>query len=181
MKTPPVSGGLHPRNIRQLDKAIRCNSCAETPPFRMTGFEISEFLTTHRVDKEIVRFLIQSFGGTRKSTTEFFQLRDVHERSNRRLTNQANPRDEGQAAGPPRSFQVEREVGRPRFGSCCHSTRVSNEGHGGMRLQDILYFHLCPSALRSALARSSATIAIRKRQLALNLRKNGSAKNGIRD
>jgi hypothetical protein len=58
MKTPPVSGGLHPRNIGQLNEPIRCNSCAETPPFRLTGFEISEFTTTHRVDKKIVGLLI---------------------------------------------------------------------------------------------------------------------------
>ena len=86
MKSPPVSGGLHPRNISQLDKAIRCNSCAEPPPFRKAGFEISEFLATDRVDKKIVWLLIQRFGGTRKSMTKTFQLPDVHERINRRLT-----------------------------------------------------------------------------------------------
>jgi hypothetical protein len=105
MKTPPVSGGLHPRNVRQFNKAIRCNSCAETPLFRMTSFEISEFLTTHRVDKKIVGLLIQSFGGTRKSATKFFQLRNVHERTNRRLTNKANRRQRRRGA-----VRVEREV-----------------------------------------------------------------------
>src|SRR5206468_2375662 len=83
MKAPSVSGGLHPRNIGQLDEAIRCNSCAETPPFRLTGFEIGEFPATNRVDKKIVGLPIRSFGGTRKSATEGFQLRDVHERANR--------------------------------------------------------------------------------------------------
>src|SRR6266567_166056 len=85
MKTPPVSGGLHSRNIRQLNKAIRCYPCAETPPFRMTSFEIGEFLATDSVDKKIVRLLIQSLGGTRKSATELFQLRDVHERTRHQL------------------------------------------------------------------------------------------------
>ena len=78
VKTPPVSGRLNPRNTRQLNKAIGGDPSAETPPFRMTGFEISEFLTTHGVDKKIVRLLIEGFGGTRKSTTKFLQLRDVH-------------------------------------------------------------------------------------------------------
>ena len=86
MKTPPVPGGLDPRDIRQLNKTIGCNSSAETPPFRMTSFEISKFLTTHSVDKKIVRLFIQSFGDTRKSATKLFQLRNVHERTNRRLT-----------------------------------------------------------------------------------------------
>ena len=84
VKTPPVSGRLHPRNIRQFNEAIGRNSCAKAPPFRMTRFEISEFLTTHGVDKKIVGGLIESFGGTRKSTTKFFELADVHEGANRR-------------------------------------------------------------------------------------------------
>ena len=50
----------------------------------MTRFEISEFLTTHGVDKKIVGGLIESFGGTRKSATKFFELADVHERANGR-------------------------------------------------------------------------------------------------
>src|SRR5438132_9707421 len=86
MKTPPVPGGLDPRDIRELNETIGCNSSAETPPFRMTSFEISKFLTTHGVDKKIVRLFIQSFGDTRKSATKLFQLRNVHERTNRRLT-----------------------------------------------------------------------------------------------
>jgi hypothetical protein len=80
MKAPSVSGGLNSRDIRQLNEAIRGNSCAETPPFRMTGFEIGELLSTNGVDKEIVRLLIQNFSSSRKSTTELFQLRDVHAR-----------------------------------------------------------------------------------------------------
>jgi len=86
MKTPPVPGRLDPRDIRQLNKTIGCNSSAETPPFRMTSFKIRKFLTTHRVDKKIVRLFIQSFGDTGKSATKLFQLRNVHERTNRRLT-----------------------------------------------------------------------------------------------
>ena len=93
MKTPSVSGGLDSRNIRKLEKAIGCNSSAETPPFRMTGFEVGEFLTTDRVDKKIVRLLVQGFGGTGKSATKFLQLRNVHDRTKRRLANQANPRE----------------------------------------------------------------------------------------
>jgi hypothetical protein len=50
-----------------------------------------------------------------------------------------------------------------------------------LALHFYFYFHFCPNASRPALARSSALIAIRKRQVALNFRKNGSAKNGTLD
>ena len=83
MKTSPVSGRLHSRNVRQLDKTVRRYPGTETPPFGMTGFEIGEFLATDGVDKKIVGLLIQIFGGTGKSATELFQLRDVHDRTMR--------------------------------------------------------------------------------------------------
>jgi hypothetical protein len=79
MKASPVSSRLHPWNIRQLNKAIGCNSRTETPTFRMTGFEIGEFPAADRIDKKIVRVSIESFDGTGKSATEFFELRYVHE------------------------------------------------------------------------------------------------------
>jgi hypothetical protein len=78
MVTPPVSGGLHPRDIGQLDEPVRCNPCTETPPFRFTGLEIGEFPAAHRVDKKIVGLLIQRFGGSRNPATKRSQLRDVH-------------------------------------------------------------------------------------------------------
>ena len=80
MEAPSVSGGLDSRDIRQLNKAIGGNSCAETPPFRRTRFEIGEFLFTDKVDKKIVGLLIQNFSSSRKFATELFQLRDVHAR-----------------------------------------------------------------------------------------------------
>ena len=67
METPPISGGLHPRDIGQLDKAIRRNSCAETPPFRLAGLEIGEFLSAHGVDEEIVRLSVHDFASMRKA------------------------------------------------------------------------------------------------------------------
>ena len=79
MKTSAVSGGLDPRNIRQLNEAIRCNSRAEAPSFRMAGFEISEFLATDSVHKKIVGFLIQSFDRAGKPATELLQLQYVHD------------------------------------------------------------------------------------------------------
>jgi hypothetical protein len=112
MKTPPVSGGLHPANIGQFDEAVRCNPCAETPPLRLTGFEIGEFPTTHSVDKKIVGLFIQSFGGTRKPATKGFKLRDVHERTNRRLTNEANRRQVAARQRRRRGVRVERKVKR---------------------------------------------------------------------
>jgi hypothetical protein len=45
----------------------------------MTGFEIGEFPAADRIDKKIVRVSIESFDGTGKSATEFFELRYVHE------------------------------------------------------------------------------------------------------
>jgi hypothetical protein len=112
MITPPVSGGLHPWNIRQLNKAIWCYSCAETPPFRKTGFEIGEFVATDSIDKKIVRLLVQSFGGTGKSATESFELQDVHECSSRRLRSLPLMRRYGLDCGrkPGMSFRVNRPM-----------------------------------------------------------------------
>jgi hypothetical protein len=95
MKTSPVSGGLHSRNIRQLNKTVRRYSGAETPPFRMTGLEIGEFPATDSVDKKIIWLLIQRFGSTVKSSAELFQLTDIHERTRPRLTNGTHDQDHG--------------------------------------------------------------------------------------
>jgi hypothetical protein len=81
MKTSPVSGGLHSRNIGQLNKTVRRYSGTEAPPFRMTGFEIGEFPATDSVDKKIVWLLIQRFGSAAKSSAKLFQLTDIHERT----------------------------------------------------------------------------------------------------
>src|SRR6266446_2238936 len=117
---------------------------------------------------------------SRKVETTILQRAGRHLLGSWALTNQANRRDDGRRAAPPRSVRVERWVRRPRFASCFHLIPACQMmRHGGVRCGVTLYFHLWPSASRPDFARSSATMAIRKRQLALNFRKNGSAKNGI--
>jgi hypothetical protein len=86
MKASPVSSRFYTRKICQLDKPIRRNSCAETPSFGFTGFEIGKFFAADRVDKKITRLTVQGLLGPGKPTAEFFELSDIHERTDQRLT-----------------------------------------------------------------------------------------------
>src|SRR5439155_8409100 len=56
------------------------------PPLGLAGFEIRELSATDGINKKIAGLAVQGFRGARKSATELLQLRDIHERNNRRLT-----------------------------------------------------------------------------------------------
>jgi len=72
IEASPIPGGFHSRNVRHLDKAIRCHSQAETPSFGLAGLEVGEFLATDSIDKKIVGVVVESFRGTGKPAAELF-------------------------------------------------------------------------------------------------------------
>ena len=99
--TPPVPRRLHPRHTRQRDETVRHDANTETPSFRLAGLEVGEGPANHRVGQEVLRRRIQRCGGAGKSTTELFQLRDVHAGVRRRPSRNQIPNSA--AAQPSRS------------------------------------------------------------------------------
>ena len=82
MEAPPVSGRLYSGEICQLEKPIRGNPGAETPPFRITGLEIGECLAADRVHQEIAWLAVQRSGGPGQPATELLELRFIHDGPN---------------------------------------------------------------------------------------------------
>jgi hypothetical protein len=84
VEAPPVSRRFYAGKIRQLDKPIGRNFCAEAPSLGVAGFEISKGSSADRVDKDIARVAVERFIGAGKPATECLELSDIHLRSSAR-------------------------------------------------------------------------------------------------
>jgi hypothetical protein len=71
-KSTSVPGGLHARNIGELDESIGRHAHAEPPLFRLAGLEVCEFPASDRVDEKVVRLAMQRLDRPRKRAAEPF-------------------------------------------------------------------------------------------------------------